>query len=102
MTGPLLTIQSVSSVAFLVAVVALFVSRRIAAAVAIVGCVLAVPLYLYLVVPGLFRNASSESHSRPLTLDMVWDPWAAAGLAGAAMSMYVSTRALCHEGSSVD
>src|ERR1700732_3464004 len=54
-TGPLLTIHDLAGYLFLLAIVMTFVYQRLAADVALVACLLSLPLYLYVTAPGPFR-----------------------------------------------
>jgi hypothetical protein len=80
-TGPVLTVHSVSLVLFVVSAIVIFASRGGATIIALVACLLSLPLYLYFTVPGLFRRVFLGEYSVPLSASVVWDTWALAGIA---------------------
>lgn len=64
-TGLLLTIHQVSLVLFLTSAAVILGSRRGATIVALVACLLSLPLCLYFTVPGLFRRALPGEYLGP-------------------------------------
>ena len=89
-TGPLLRLQDWCVILFPLAVVATFIHLRTAAIVALVAAVLATPLYLYLLAPGVFEKASGLPGSIPSVSTFTVDPWPMAGLVVILATVYVS------------
>jgi hypothetical protein len=93
-TGPVFAIHELAGDLFPLAAIAAFFYRRVAAAMALVACLLAPPLYVYFLAPGPFRTLFPGEYSVPLTRSYVWDPWSLAGLAVIAAATSISLRAL--------
>lgn len=93
-TGPLWRFQDLAGDLFPLAAIAAFFYRRVAAVMAFVACVLALPLYVYFIAPGPFRMLFPGEYSVPLTRSYVWDPWSLAGLSVIALATSMSVRAL--------
>ena len=91
--GPVFTLHELSGDLFPLAAIAAFFYRRVAAAMALVACVLAPPLYINFLAPGPFRTLFPGEYSVPLTRSYVWDPWSLAGLAVIATTTLLSLRA---------
>lgn len=88
-TGPLLTLQDSGLYLFLAAVLLTFLSRRLAAGIALIASLVSLPFYLYFVVPGLFRFLFKGEYSVPLRAYIVWDGSAIAGILTLALAGYV-------------
>jgi hypothetical protein len=89
-TGPLLAIHDGAGYLFLLAVVVSFVHHRFAAGVALVACVLSLPLYVYVTAPGPFRLLVPGEYAVPLQANFAWNTWAVVGLCAVAMAASVS------------
>jgi hypothetical protein len=76
LTGRLMDSQMVGLLVMGAAVILAFVSTRIAALAALVASLLCWPLYLYFVVPGVFRFAFRGEYSVPMAHRFVADKWA--------------------------
>ena len=92
-TGPLLTLHDISGDLFIVAVLLTFMYRRVAAAIALSACVLALPMYLFFTVPGVFRMSFRGQWKALPSANVVWNTWAAAGIVALATAAYVCLRA---------
>ena len=79
-TGPLLQMQNVGTLLFLLALALTFFFRRIAAAVMLLACILCLPLYLFFTAPGPFRWIFRGEWSVPLSGSFVWDWWSIGGI----------------------
>jgi hypothetical protein len=75
-TGRLLDANFVGFFVFVLALLLAFVFPRISAAVALAASVLSLPLYLYFVAPGLFRQIFRGPWKAPLRSYFVADRWA--------------------------
>ena len=93
-TGPLLNLQNVSGYLFPVAAITAFWDRRASAGIALVACLLAVPLYAYFVAPGPFRRLFDGVYSVPSTGSLFWDLWSIAAIAAVVTAAFVSVRTL--------
>jgi hypothetical protein len=94
-TGPILHMNDVGTLLFVLALLLTFFYRRIAAAVTVVACLLCLPLYLYFTAPGPFRRFFSRAEwSVPLQASFVWNKWAIGGIVALAIAAYVSLRSL--------
>jgi hypothetical protein len=80
LTGPLLGMAELGSLFFVAALVVIFFLRRTSATIALVAVLLCFPLYLYILIPGLFRRISKGEYSVPLHRPFHWDTWAAVGV----------------------
>lgn len=96
-TGPLLTIHSFSPSIFVIAAGTVFRSARAAAALALIGCALALPLYVYMTVPGTYRSLAGGVYSVPLMRAVLRNSWAVAGTIAVAAAIYLSLRALSQQ-----
>src|SRR5215470_2077625 len=72
-TGPILNLSDAGLLVFIAALVLSFFYPRIAGLIAVLASVLCLPFYLYLIVPGLFRDVFKGEYSVPLTSRFVWD-----------------------------
>ena len=90
LTGPLLSIANIGILLFLLALIAAFVLRRVAAGIGFASSVLCLPLYLYLIAPVLFNH---EFKVQPRG-GFHWGGWATAGVPTLAATMYICVRNL--------
>jgi hypothetical protein len=96
LTGSLLDMKDVGALLFVLALLLTFFYRRIAAAIALLACLLCLPLYLYFTAPGLFcRLFSKGEWSVPPSANFVWDNWAITGIIVLVITAYVGVRGLC-------
>ena len=79
-TGPLVSMFDGGLLLFILAFFLTFLSPRVAAAIGLMACLLCFPLYLYFMVPGLFRAVFGGEWSVPLQRFFIWDPLAILGL----------------------
>jgi hypothetical protein len=93
-TGPLLRTDEVSLALFAIAAVLTFGRRRLAAAIATVAGILAVPLYAYVTAPGPFRALVGGVYSVPHRSSFEWSALAMAGLAITAITVSICLRVL--------
>lgn len=73
-TGPLLNMVDLGSLSLIVSALALFRWPRIAAAVALAGSLLCLPISVYFVAPGPFRHVVGGLWSVPLQSNFVGGP----------------------------
>jgi len=79
-TGPLLHMQEIGGLLFLLAATLTIRFRRVAAAVALAACLLCLPLYLLSTAPGPFRWVFRGEWKTPLIASFVWDWWSIGGI----------------------
>ena len=91
-TGRLLEMESLAGLLFLLALPLTFFFRRVAAAIAFLGCFLCLPLYLYFTAPGPFRSIVRGDWKVPLTTNFVWDWWSLAGFMALILTIFASLR----------
>jgi hypothetical protein len=89
-----LTIHSGGLDLFILAFVLAFLFRRIAAGIAIVASLISLPLYLFLVAPGLSRRLLGGNYSVLIPANFVWDRYAVLGILTIALAVYVCIRSL--------
>ena len=77
---------------FFLAVLFTFFYPRVASALAIAATLLCLPLYLYLIAPGLFRSIFPGNWKSPLEANLIWNTWAVAGLLSLAVAVFGSVR----------
>lgn len=91
-TGPLFAMAEGGSFLFLPALILTFFYRRIAVGIALMACLLCLPLYLYFIAPGPFRWVFKGVYSVPLRANFLWDNWAVAGITSLIVAMFVCSR----------
>jgi hypothetical protein len=96
LTGPLLSIANIGILLFLLALIAAFVLRRVAAGIGFASSVLCLPLYLYLIAPVLFIHVFGVGHKFKVQPSSGFhgSGWAIAGVLTLAATMYVCVRNL--------
>jgi hypothetical protein len=94
LTGRVLKINSGGRYIFILAFVLAFLFRRIAAGIAIVASLISLPLYLFLVAPGLSRRVLGGNYSVLISANFVWDNYAVLGILTIALAVYVCIRSL--------
>jgi hypothetical protein len=92
LTGTLFTLAEFSSLLFLIALVLAFFLRRIAATIALMAAILCFPLYLYFLIPGLYRWIFRGEYSVPIEGLLHWDTWAVAGVLSLLFATILSVR----------
>jgi hypothetical protein len=81
LTGRNLWLHDMALLLYLACAGLAFVDLRFAGAVALLGCLLSLPLYLYEIAPGPFRALFPGEYSVPLYRSFVWDTRAIASMA---------------------
>jgi hypothetical protein len=94
LTAPLLEMKDVGSLLFVVALLLTFFYRRIAAAIALLACLLCLTLFLNLTAPGPFRRVFGGQYSVPLQANFVGGVWAITGMIALAIAAAVCLRSL--------
>lgn len=87
-TGPLLDLFDGGAALFVLALILTFAYPRVAAAIALSASLLSLPLYLYFVIPGPFRQIFKGEYSVPLRANFVLDGWPIAGMPALALAVY--------------
>jgi hypothetical protein len=72
-TGPLLDMLDIGTLLLLLGLILTLIFVRVAAAIVIVACLLCLPLYLYFLAPGPFRQLFRGEYSVPLQSSFVCD-----------------------------
>jgi hypothetical protein len=93
-TGPLFRLADAGSILFALGLLLAFVFRRVAASLSLVASLLCLPLYLYLMFPGVSRKIFHGEYSIPLESNVIWDKWLIVGLLALATAIYVCSRNL--------
>lgn len=79
-TGPMLDGSLIAALAFVLAVITTFISRRIASMLALLAIAISLPLYLFRVFPRIFVQVVGGEWANPPTEVFVWHPWPVTGL----------------------
>jgi hypothetical protein len=93
-TGKLFTMADLASLSFIVAMLVTVFFPRIGAAIALTASLLCLPFYLYLLMPGLYRQIFKGEYSVPLHRPIVWNTWAAFGVLSLLVAGTLSVRGL--------
>jgi len=93
LTGPLLAMHFVGTLLFLLALVMTFIVRRTAAAIALLACLLCLPLYLFFTTPGPYRWIFGGEWLY-YRASFVWDWPAVVGIVAVALAGYAAVRNL--------
>jgi hypothetical protein len=91
-TGPLWTLQETASGLFLLAAIGAFFYAPIAAGIALLAGVIALPMYLLFLFPRPFQALFRGEWSVRATQTFHLDPWSLAGISMIAAVAYVSRR----------
>jgi hypothetical protein len=94
LTGPLLHMEDVGSILFVLALLLAFFYRRIAAAATLIACLLCLPLYLYFTIPGPFRWVFRGEYSVPLQANFFWSESNVTGIVALVFAACVGVRSL--------
>jgi hypothetical protein len=97
-TGPLLGMLNIGAVLFLSALLLTFFIRRIAASIALLACLLCLPLYLLFTAPGPFRRVVGGEWKTWLVSNFVWDWWSVAGIVTCALAACACFRSFARTG----
>jgi hypothetical protein len=90
LTGKLFTMADLGSLLFLVALLLTMFFPRVAAAIALVAALLCLPFYLYILMPGPYRQIFKGEYSVPLQRPFVWNNWAVVGAISLAIAAFWS------------
>ena len=93
-TGKLFTMADLGSLLFLVALLLTFLFPRVAATIALAATLLCLPFYLYILVPGLYRQMFKGEYSDPLQRPFVWNNWAVVGVLSLVIAAFLSLQRL--------
>jgi hypothetical protein len=93
-TAALLYLSDTGIVLLAAALLLTFAYSRIGAALGILGSVLCVPLYVYFIAPGAFRNLFPGKYSVPLETNFVWSSWPIIGMIALAVALVLCGRNL--------
>jgi hypothetical protein len=80
LTEKLFTMADLGTLLFLAALLLTVFFPRVAAVVALAATLLCLPLYLYILMPGPYRQIFKGEYSVPLQRPFVWDNWAVVGV----------------------
>jgi hypothetical protein len=73
LTGPIEDLYDLGFLLFVLALLAPFFYRRVAAALVLAASLLCLPLYLYFIAPGFFRHVfRNAEYEEPLRASFVW------------------------------
>ena len=92
LTGKLFTMADLGALLFLLALLLTMFFPRVAATVAFVASLLCLPFYLYILVPGPYRQIFKGEYSVPLQRPFVWNNWAAAGVVSLLLAAILGVR----------
>jgi hypothetical protein len=94
LTGKILSMADSGGILFLFALVLTIFLPRIASGVALLASLLCLPLYLYVVAPGPFRQLFKGEYKGSLNQPFVWNWWAAVGIASIILAAAFSVRGI--------
>lgn len=100
LTGPLLDMKDIGTLLLILAVILTFFYRRIGAAIALLGSLLCLPLYLYFLAPYPFRWVFRGDYSVAAPSNFVWSNWGIAGVFALALTAGFSVRSLARPAAS--
>ena len=78
------------SMLFLAAFLLTFFFPRVAAGIALAATLLCLPFYLYILMPGRYRQIFKSEYSVPLQRPFVWSNWAAVGVVSLVLATSLS------------
>jgi Na+/proline symporter len=93
-TAKLFTMADFGSLLFLVALLLTIFFPRVAAAIALAGALLCLPFYLYILMPGPYRQIFKGEYSVPLQRPFVWNSWAVVGVLSLVIVAFLSLHSL--------
>jgi hypothetical protein len=82
------------SLLFLVALFLTILFPRVAAAIALGATLFCMPFYLYILMPGPYRQVFQGEYSIPLQRPFVWNNWAVVGILIAVIAAFLNLRCL--------
>ena len=91
-TGPLLEMQDMGNLLFLLVLPLIFVFQRIAAAIMLLACLLCLPLYLFFTAPGPLRWIFRGEWTVQRVTSSVWNWWSIAGIGTLILASFVCLR----------
>lgn len=94
LTGKILTMADIGAVLFLCTLALTILVPRIGATVVLLAIALCLPLYLFVLMPGPYRQIFKGEYSDPLQRAFVWNPWAVAGIVTLVFAATLSIRRL--------
>ena len=94
LTGKLFTMADLGSLLFLAALLLTIFFPRVAAVVALAATLLCLPFYLYILMPGPYRQIFKGEYSVPLQRPLVWNSWAVVGVLCLLMATFLSLHSL--------
>ena len=98
LTGKLFTMADLGSLLFLVALLLTIFFPRVAAAIALAATLLCLPFYLYILIPGPYRQIFKGEYSATLQRPFVWNNWAVVGVLSLAIAAFFSLHSLSKGG----
>jgi hypothetical protein len=93
-TGKLFTMAELSSLLFFVALLLTSFFPRVAAAIALAATLLCLPFYLYILIPGPYRQIFKGEYSATLQRPFVWNNWAVVGVLSLVIAAFLSLQSL--------
>jgi hypothetical protein len=96
LTGPLLDMEDVGSLLFVLALLLMFFYRRIAAATTLLACLLCLPIYLYFTAPGPSRLVFGGEYSVPMQASFFSSRWNVAGIVALTITAFVGVCSLLY------
>lgn len=99
LTGPIFQMAAVRCVLFLLALLLIFSLRRTAALITFAATLLCFPLYLCVLIPGLFRWIFKGEYSVSLDQPFRWGNWAVLGVLSLVFAVIMSFRSYFISGS---
>ena len=90
MTGPILNLSDYGGYVFLIAAVLALFLPRLASVMALAAGLLCLPLYLYSIVPGIFRQLFPGEYKMPIASTFTWNALALAGIASVAVVVCIA------------
>jgi len=89
-TGPILNLSDYGGYVFLIAAVLALFLPRLASVMALAAVLLCLPLYLYSIAPGIFRQLFPGEYKMPIASSFTWSPRALAGIASVAVVVCIA------------
>ena len=94
LTGKLFTMADLGSLLFLVALLLTIFFPRVAAVIALAATLLCLPFYLYILMPGPYRQIFKGEYSVSLQRPFVWNNWAVVGVLSLVIAAFLSLQGL--------
>ena len=90
LTGPILNLSDYGGYVFLIAAVLALFLPRLASVMALAAVLLCLPLYLYSITPGIFRQLFPGEYKMPIASSFTWNALALAGIASVAVVVCIA------------